>query len=1050
MRYNLHLNTFFIVVLVALLGTPGLSQLALQKIATESQAQWIFERQQAESIAVANHMPIRFEKKDGTIFELRKFENGFPIYYKTTNLSSAKTISVNKVWPGGSLGFGLTGVTDTLGEWDGGGVKTTHQEFGGRVLSTQGTLSGHSTHVAGTIMASGLYANAKGMAYEAYLKTYDWNNDFSEMATAAAGGMRVSNHSYGLVAGWEYHEEENPPWFWYGDTSLDWDEDFKFGYYSTDTRGWDDIAYNAPYYLMVNAAGNDRGDGPLGVVQHKIFAAGAWRQVSGARLLDGGSSGYDCLPTESCGKNILTVGAVGNLANGYTTPGLVKMSSYSSWGPTDDGRIKPDVVATGDTVYSTLETANNAYGYMSGTSMAAPSVTGSVGLLLQQYRLMHGNNQILSSTMKGLLINTADETGSYTGPDYQYGWGQVNTAKAVQLMKQDSTDGYESHILVRTLTNGSVFEIPLSMNGSTPLKATLCWTDPPGTPPPVSLDNPALMLVNDLDMRVIQNVNQTTNYPWVLNPSLPASAPTRADNFRDNVEGLYISAPAKGTYVLRISHKGTLSGGAQAFSLIISGNTTIGAYASFQYDTIRISMIPNDIASTTFRVFNNGDEALTYNSDVASSWVSLENDSNTIGYNDSSLITMVFNTAGLPQWSSFSTTLTIESNDLTKPTKTVPVLLTVLGPQIASLPTYRLIETETTTVVRDTFQLKNTGYAPLDYWISTTTEPMPAWLMVSTSNGTIQPNDSVPLIVTYDPTLVQIGDYSSTLQIASNDSVRGTLTTAIDFHVATRRIISVDMHEKWNLVSVPLKAFSFTKSALYPTSSSNAFLYSGGYTAQATLNLGKGYWLKFPSAQTCNIDGYLLLEDTIDVVEGWNLIGNISANMDIALIASEPAGIVTSEFYTFDGGYSTVTTLLPGHGYWVKVSETGKLILSAFATLQANTIRIVPTPELPPTPPGDEISTLPAGVPTQFVLEQNYPNPFNPSTIIRYQLSENSRVSLKVYNTLGIEVATLVDGLQDAGYKAITFDASALPSGMYIYKLMTPSFSDVKKMLLVR
>jgi len=88
--------------------------------------------------------------------------------------------------------------------------------------------------------------------------------------------------------------------------------------------------------------------------------------------------------------------------------------------------------------------------------------------------------------------------------------------------------------------------------------------------------------------------------------------------------------------------------------------------------------------------------------------------------------------------------------------------------------------------------------------------------------------------------------------------------------------------------------------------------------------------------------------------------------------------------------------------------------------------------------------------PTQYVLAQNYPNPFNPSTVISYQLPTGGYATLKLYNTLGQEVATLVDGFQDAGFKSVTFDASRLPSGVYFYRLQSGTFVQNKKMLLVK
>jgi hypothetical protein len=95
------------------------------------------------------------------------------------------------------------------------------------------------------------------------------------------------------------------------------------------------------------------------------------------------------------------------------------------------------------------------------------------------------------------------------------------------------------------------------------------------------------------------------------------------------------------------------------------------------------------------------------------------------------------------------------------------------------------------------------------------------------------------------------------------------------------------------------------------------------------------------------------------------------------------------------------------------------------------------------------VAEKPRAVPQQFVLYQNYPNPFNPTTVISYQLPTAGHVTLRVYNTLGQEVVTLVEGIQEAGLKSVTFDASRLPSGVY-YRLSVGSSSLQKKMTLVK
>ena len=88
--------------------------------------------------------------------------------------------------------------------------------------------------------------------------------------------------------------------------------------------------------------------------------------------------------------------------------------------------------------------------------------------------------------------------------------------------------------------------------------------------------------------------------------------------------------------------------------------------------------------------------------------------------------------------------------------------------------------------------------------------------------------------------------------------------------------------------------------------------------------------------------------------------------------------------------------------------------------------------------------------PLAFQLEQNYPNPFNPSTKINYQISQNDFVSLKVYDVLGNEVATLVNEEKPAGNYEVTFDARSLSSGTYFYKLQAGSFVEIKKMMLLK
>jgi PKD repeat protein len=491
------------------------------------------------------------------------------LFNRTNNIGSGRTISTNKVWPGGTTGTALTGsgMTSRLGEWDAGGILVAHQEFGGRVTQVDGAspTNTHSTHVAGTMIAAGVSANAVGMAYQAPLKAYDWNNDVSEMSSAAGAGMLLSNHSYGTICGWYYNSslgrEE-----WYGDASISTIIDYKYGFYDQAAADWDNVARSYPNYLICKAAGNDRGQSYSGT-HYVRDASGTWVSSTATRNAVGP---YDCMEPTATAKNILTVGAVNKIGssnsnNGWTQISDVVMSTFSGWGPTDDGRIKPDVVAAGVNIFSTSDAGTTSYTTMSGTSMATPAACGSLLLVQQHYNNLKGKF-MRAATLKGLAIHTADEAGNI-GPDYTYGWGLLNTSKAVKHI----TDSMYNLVLEKTLANGGTFTQAISSDGVTPLRITISWTDVPATPLSPALNDTTRRLVNDLDIRLKRNSDNTVFMPYVLSPASPSSAATTGDNNKDNVEQIYLSAPVAGTYTLTVSHKGTLQSAPQAYSLLVSG-----------------------------------------------------------------------------------------------------------------------------------------------------------------------------------------------------------------------------------------------------------------------------------------------------------------------------------------------------------------------------------------------------------------------------------------------------------------------------------------------
>ncbi|NQU32544.1 MAG: S8 family serine peptidase [Bacteroidetes bacterium] len=536
----------FIFVIIFILGAS--SQTSTNKGRLEQLSSQYYQKSYENRLAVIEYskkhnIPIRYET-DSTLFEIMYVDQrGNPQYYTTNNAVAAATSSTTQVYSGGAAGLNLDGAGISVCEWDAGSVLTTHQEFNGRVTNMDIlSVHYHSTHVAGTIMASGVVSDAKGMAYAASLKSYDWNEDNAEMANEASNGNMISNHSYSWIRGW-YGST------WYGDPAISTSEDYLFGFYDYSARDWDEIALNAPYYLVVKSAGNDRGN------------AG-----DGSYPPDGP---YDCIPQKGIAKNILTVGAVNDIPLGYSLPTDVGLASFSSCGPADDGRIKPDIVANGIGLYSTDKDADDDYRILSGTSMSAPATTGSLALLMQHYENVKGSGvKMRSATLKALVLHTADESGLYDGPDYEFGWGLLNTQSAAAKITEDQTTDFISE---HVLANGETYIRNITTTGTSPIRVTVVWTDPPGTPPADALDPPDIMLVNDLDLRITESSN--TYYPWKLDKDIPTNAATNlSENNVDNVEMVDIASPITATtYTIIVDHDGTLAA-PQAFSIIISGD----------------------------------------------------------------------------------------------------------------------------------------------------------------------------------------------------------------------------------------------------------------------------------------------------------------------------------------------------------------------------------------------------------------------------------------------------------------------------------------------
>jgi len=542
------------------------------------------QQQEIEAYLLTHNIPQKIKLDSGGVMELRKIVDGKPIYIATDNVNSAKSTRTNFLNTGGGLGLNLDGQNMHIATWDGGPTLATHQEFWddspipqSRVdnpdLSVSNDQSDHSTHVSGTIIARGTSANAKGMAPKATLTSYDFDNDNTEVLTqATTNGLLISNHSYGFPIN-QPNGSTLPAWY--------------MGCYDSDAVIWDNVAYMAPYYLMVASAGND------GQTSYTGGLAPNFDKLTGR------NNSKNNLVITSANDPLINPNGSGQLL------GLLNISSFSSQGPSDDGRIKPDLTTDGYNVYSCISTTNTSYATYPGTSMAAANASGTLLLLQQYYNQLHGS-YMRSSTLKGLVCHTADDDnpGAPNGPDAIFGWGLLNAKVAAETL-QKATIG-QAVVDERTLNQGQMYSVSFSTDGSTPLSASICWTDPPGTAKDGQLNSSNPALVNNLDIRISDG--STTYLPWKLGDRLnPAAGATKADNNVDNVERVDILNPAAGTYTVTVSHKGTLTNALQNYALIITGggltlSTDEIAFGKFNF-------WPNPVNDVLHYSFNNASHA---------------------------------------------------------------------------------------------------------------------------------------------------------------------------------------------------------------------------------------------------------------------------------------------------------------------------------------------------------------------------------------------------------------------------------------------------------
>ena len=203
--------------------------------------------------------------------------------------------------------------------------------------------------------------------------------------------------------------------------------------------------------------------------------------------------------------------------------------------------------------------------------MAAPGITGLIALLQKHYNNLNPGTFMRSATVRALLFQSAREAGDYIGPDYRFGWGLPDGTAAAQII---SNKNISTIVEENTLNNGQVYTKNITINSIQDINVAIAWTDRIGVANlSGDIDNRTPRLINNLDLKILKD--GTTYYPWKLDPdAFEDPATNNSDNNVDNIERVNIYGAQPGVYTIQISHKGTLAGSSQDFSLVGSASGT--------------------------------------------------------------------------------------------------------------------------------------------------------------------------------------------------------------------------------------------------------------------------------------------------------------------------------------------------------------------------------------------------------------------------------------------------------------------------------------------
>lgn len=471
--------------------------------------------------------------------------------HKSRQQSRANVLSASSA----NGGLGLNGEGVAIGIGDNSAIYT-QADFTGRLVERNNLNASHGIHVAGTAVGGGIINELyRGYAPRSFIINA-LQDDIINPVFVQDYNMVVTNNSYGGGFNCEFN-----------------------GTYTLTGNSIDEMAFHYPSLINVFGAGNYAMNTCAPYPYAFGTVTGLWQSA----------------------KNPISVGGTNDSGD---------IGTFSSRGPTKDGRIKPEIVAMGLQVTSTWP--NNIYSFNSGTSMAAPAVTAGLGLLYQRYRQLHSGADPKNGLMKALLCNGATDGGN-PGPDYTYGFGKMNLLRSVDMLnRQRYIIASANHNSVSTHT----INVPA---GTAQLKVMLYWNDP--TPSSLS----AKALVNDLDLELVTPASAVV-LPLILDPT-PANVNNPAVNGVDrinNIEQVVIDNPPAGNYTLRIKGTAVVQNPTQEYFVVYD---PLPVSVALTYPVGGEGMVPGETVKLSWDAYGNAASTfnLQYSTDNGGTWTDIAN-----------------------------------------------------------------------------------------------------------------------------------------------------------------------------------------------------------------------------------------------------------------------------------------------------------------------------------------------------------------------------------------------------------------------------------------